>query len=269
MNYILMIIGILLLIIGIIQSTGKRFRKRLFAHPTFSGAEEGSSPPVKFEYRTDDPRLQQLREKYDLDQIAGEGTDVSRIINLMKWVHSQSKHAVNPTIPEERNALHLLEKCQQENFRLNCYMYSIILNEVYLAMGFASRAVHLLPKEKENKESHFVTSVYSHELEKWIMMDPDMRAYVGDERGNLLGLAEIRQHLVEGRRMSVNRDIGGFVKFLGKWSYPWYLSKNIFRFQCQMISEFDMESQPTGRTYVDLLPDGLNPEKLGRTIHNP
>ena len=269
MNYILMVIGILLLIVGIFQAFGKRFRQRLLAHPTFSAAEEGSSPPLKFEYRMDDPRLQQLREKYDLYTIAGDGSEVSKIINLMRWVHGQSRHAANPTIPDERNALHLLERCQQENFRLNCYLYAIILNEVYLAMGFPSRIVHLLPMEKENKESHFVTSVYSQELERWIMMDPDMRAMAGDEQGNLLGLSEIRRHLVEGRRLSVNRDIGGFVRFLGKWSYPWYLSKNIFRLQSPLVSAFDMESQRTGRTYVDLLPDGFNPEKLAEPHTTP
>ena len=180
----------------------------------------------------------------------------------MKWVHRLSKHARNPVYPDELHALNLIELCRNENFKLNCYMYAIVLNEVYLSMGFASRLVHLIPQINETKESHWVTAVYANQMGKWIMMDPDMGGYMGNEQGELLGLSEIRRHLIEGRRLSVNRDIGGFVKYLGKWSYPWYLSKNIFRFNCQLVSKYHQETSGSGRTYVELLPDGFQEEKL-------
>ena len=56
MNYFLMIVGILLLVVGIFQSYGKRWRERLIAHPTFS-SETAPTVPIKFEYRTNDPNL--------------------------------------------------------------------------------------------------------------------------------------------------------------------------------------------------------------------
>jgi hypothetical protein len=238
------------------------------AYPTFSGEGEPTSP-IKFEYKLDDPNLKTLREKYALDEVAGDGPEEDRIIKLMKWVHRQSKHARNPVYPEEMNALNLIELCRNEKYKLNCYMYALVLNEVYLSMGFYSRLVHLEPHSNEKKESHWVCVVYSIDLDKWIMMDPNMGGYLRDEHGELLGLSQIRKRLVESKGLGVNRDIGGFVKFLGKWSYPWYLSKNTFRFHCQLVSEFDMETQPTGRTYIDLLPDGFNPEKLAEPFTTP
>jgi hypothetical protein len=141
-------------------------------------------------------------------------------------------------------------------------MYSIVLNEVYLAMGYPSRMIHLKPHSGEDKESHFVTSVYSSDLEKWIMMDADMCGYLRDGNGNIMGIPEIRRGLITGGPLIVNDDIGGFPKVLGKWSYLWYLSKNIFRYNCQQVSEFGQESQRENRTYFELLPDGFREELL-------
>ena len=141
-------------------------------------------------------------------------------------------------------------------------MYSIILNEVYLSMGYPSRIIHLKPYSGEKKESHFVISVYASTLGKWLMMDPDMCGYLRDENGHILGVPEIRRRLIGDEPLIVNDDIGGFSKVMGKWSYTSYLSKNIFHYNCQQISAFGQETRRENRVYFELIPDGFREELL-------
>ena len=260
--YVILIIAatLILILYSVIAFYGKEFKDILKKHSTFSAKQKDRYSPVSFQYvNANDENLKQLRDEYELDAVAGKGSETERIVNLMKWVHQLARRSINPTAPKELNALNLIKLCKSENKKLNCWMYSIILNEVYLSLGYPSRMVHLKPHSGEDKESHFVTSVYSSNLRKWIMMDPDMCGFLRDENGNILGISEIRQRLIADEQLIVNDDI--FPKVVGKWIYTWYLSKNIFRFNCQQISEFGQESQRENRTYFELLPDGFR-EKL-------
>lgn len=254
---------ILLVLFVLIVYAGKQRQSLLRKYPTFSAKHQDKYPPVSFQYvQTEDGNLKTLRQKYELDRVAGNGSEIERIINLMKWVNQLSRHASNPTYPQELNALRLIDLCRSEDKKLNCMMYAIILNEVYLCMGYPSRVVHLLPHSNEHKESHWVNCVYSTEIEKWIMMDADMCAYLRDESDQILGIGEIRHRMVTDEKLMVNDEIGGLSKHLGKWSYPWYLSKNIFRCRCQQISQFDQESRRDPRIYYELIPDGFHEEWL-------
>jgi hypothetical protein len=92
-------------------------------------------------------------------------------------------------------------------------------------------------------------------------MDPDFGGYLMDEKGNLLGITEIRRRLIAGQPLLPNRDIKGFTMVLGKGSYAWYLSKNIFKYACARRSEFDQETTRKDKVYYELIPDGYE-EKL-------
>jgi hypothetical protein len=119
-----------------------------------------------------------------------------------------------------------------------------------------------MPHSNEDKESHFVVSVYSNDLRKWVYMDPDFGGYFMDENGNILGIAEIRHRLIAGEPLLANRDVKGFTLVLGKGSYPWYLSKNIFRYACSRHNEFDQETTRKDKVYYELIPDGYREELL-------
>jgi hypothetical protein len=248
----------------------RKHKRLLKRYSSFSGKHIDEYASLSFSYASaEDKNLRLLRTKYYLDEVAGQGSQSEKIINLMMWVHQLTTHAVNPTVPEELNALNLIHLCNTENKKLNCYMYSIILNQVYLSMGYPSRMVHLLPHSGEHKESHWVIAVYSSDLGKWIMMDPDMCAYLRDQKGVLLGIPEIRRCIVSDQPMVVNEDIGGFSRIFGKWSYTWYLSKNIFRCSCRQNSTLDQGSQRGEIVSYELLPDGFMDELLTAPIVTP
>ncbi len=280
---ILVIVGASLIAIGasaciVLAFFGGRFVRRLRAYPTFS-EDTAAAPVPAFSYAApDDPRLRELRAKYRLEEIAGRGTDAERAIALMRWVHGLGKHAVRPPRPERLDALYLIPLCTEQKKRLNCWLYATILNDVYLALGFSSRMVHLKPIDEQPKESHFVTSVYLRDSQRWVWMDPDGRGFMVDERGLLLGVNEVRRRLVNGDPLHINDDVdpahaewlpSWLPKRLLKYLYRWYLSKNCFRYRCAARSEPDYESRGSERVYVEVLPDGYHTEWLAKSGVTP
>lgn len=252
---------------------GREWSRLLRESATFSAQRPADAVDVSFQYApATDPDLTRLRQTYQLDSIAGRGSEIERIINLTRWTFRLTGHANNPEIPKELNAFHLIHLARDEHMQINCYMKTIILNEVFLAMGFASRQTHLLPHSREEEASHFVTSVYSRSLGKWIFMDPDMGAYVTNDKGDILGVSEVRDRLVRGQRLVVRGfDDGGLLGLGGAWqelmnfkrgvSYPWFLTDFVFKIQCPQVSMFDQRSRPN-RSYFQLIPDGYRPELL-------
>jgi hypothetical protein len=254
-------------------SLGREWAGLLKSHPAFSAKLPGSSVKVDFQYAasTDDD-LRKLRETYNLDAVAGQGSEADRIINLTRWVFQLTGHANNPQIPKDLNSFNLIHLARVEHMQINCYMKTIILNEVFLAMGFSSRQTHLLPHSNEEDESHFITSVYSQALGKWTLMDPDFGVYVTDEKGNIMGTAEIRSRLIAGEPLVVKDVVdNGKNIFADAWAnlrdfidgtnYLWYLRKNIFKIQCPQVSMFDQRSKPN-KVYFELIPDGYREELL-------
>lgn len=250
---------------------GRQWAGLLKNHPTFSGQQPSPTVDVTFTYAAPtDENLARLRKLYDLDSIAGQGPEVQRMINLMRWVYQLTGHANEPEIPKELTAVNLIRLAKDEHMLINCYMKTVILNEVYLAMGWPSRQTHLLPSEREEVESHFITSVYAASLSKWIMMDPDMGTYVTDENGTILGVPEIRSRMIAGRPLRVKDvdDIGRLARARIGWSYfvrgvdyLWFLSEFLFKIRCPQRSLFNQASEPN-RVMVELIPDGYREDLL-------
>lgn len=210
-----------------------------------------------------DENLQVLRAKFKLDSIAGTGNEISKIKNLMRWVHNTIPHDGGSDNPTEQNALGIIEACRSGNRGVNCRMMATVLNECYLAMGFQSRFVTCMPKELQFNDCHVINTVYSHELGKWIWMDPTFEAYVMDNKGNLLGLQEVRERLVSGKPLKLNKEANWNNKEKQtKENYlDNYMAKNLYRIQSPAISAYNTETADSKPllAYIQLVPlDGLN-----------
>ncbi len=250
---------------------GTQWASLLKEHPGFSGKMPAYENDVSFTYAAPtDEHLSRLRKAYGLDSIAGSGSETERLINLMSWVHRLTGHANEPRIPEELNAFNLIHLAKDENMQMNCYMKTVILNEVYLSMGWRSRQTHLLPYANEEEASHFITSVYAPTLGRWILMDPDFGAYVTDEKGNVLGVREVRKRLVSGQPLvAMDVDEGGRLatawentrNFMEGVSYPWFLTDFMFKIRCPKRSTFNQAAE-SERVYFELLPDRYREELL-------
>ncbi|MNU85179.1 Transglutaminase-like superfamily protein [compost metagenome] len=227
-----------------------------------------------FTYQSmNDERLAKIRKDLKLDSIAGQGNEVSKIINLMHWVHNTVRHDGSSDNPTLKNALDLIQVCKTENRGVNCRMLATILNECYLSMGIKSRHITCMPKETKFDDCHVINMVYSQDLKKWIWMDPTFDAYVMDEKGELLGVQEVRERLISGKTLILNPDANwNRLSSQTKEEYlDQYMVKNLYRLETPVVSEYDTETQKEGKVfvYVQLLPlDGLEqtPQKVESTI---
>ena len=227
----------------------------------------------EFTYQSaENPDLQRIRNDLKLDSIAGKGSELSQIFNLMHWVHNLVKHDGNSDNPTLKNAIDLINVCKVENRGVNCRMLATILNECYLAKGIKSRYITCMPKETEFDDCHVINMVYSKEFKKWIWIDPTFDAYVMDEKGNLLGIQEVRERLVNGQTLVLNADANWNRENLQtKEDYlENYMAKNLYRLQTPLCSEYNTETWKSDKevTYVELLPlDGIEqtPQKKEQT----
>lgn len=209
-----------------------------------------------------DPDLVRVRTYFNLDSIAGNGNEISRIMNLMQWVHSTVRHDGSSNNPSQKNAIDLVEICKKENRGINCRMMATLLNECYLAMGFKSRFVTCMPKYDDG-DCHVINAVYSVSLDKWIWMDPSFNAYVSDENGSLLGIAEVRERIRQGKPVILNEDANWNGEKTTQEHYlGYYMVKNLYYLACYARSEFNSETKYEGKissSYIGLLPSGTTP----------
>ena len=216
--------------------------------------------PVFTYQSSNDPHLIALRKAFNLDSIAGQGTDVLKILNLLHWIHNLIPHDGNHENPVVKNAMSMIKACRQEKRGLNCRGLATVLNECYLALGIKSRIVTCLPKDslKIDYDCHVINLVYSDTLKKWLWIDPTNNAYVMDQNGELLSIEEVRERIITDKPVIVNPDANWNNQVVkNKENYLFtYMTKNLYIFECPVHSEFDMETQKENKTYeyIRLLP---------------
>ncbi|MCL5027958.1 MAG: transglutaminase-like domain-containing protein [Bacteroidetes bacterium] len=237
----------------------------LKSYPPYNNVDT-SDIPVFYYSASSDSNLIRLRNKFNLDKIAGNGTEISKIINLMEWVHNSFRDDGSSQNPNPRNTFNIFKVCQEENRGINCRMYATVLNEVYLSMGFKSRLVTCMPAKVNFNDCHVINIVYSNTYKKWIYMDPTWDVYFTDENGNYLNIQEVRNRLMNNKILHVSNEINinldnYFYRLLNIFGesttnyYLDYMSKNLFRFSCPTRSEFNEETNKD-RSYIELVPKG-------------
>lgn len=215
---------------------------------------------IHFTYmNASDSNLRRVQEHFNLDSIAGNGNELSKIKNLMGWVHHTVRFDGRSENPVSQNAIDMIELCRKENRGVNSRMMVLILNECYLAMGFKSRLVTCLPKEFKG-DCNILAIVYSNTLNKWIWMDPAYNVWVTDENGLLLGISEVRDRMIKGLPLMLNEDANLNGRKYTKEEYLYSrLVKNLYCFSSPLNSEYNSETDYEGKIwgpYVGLLPEG-------------
>ena len=244
------------------KNTGSSFQIILQKAPAYNQNEKDNIPAFTYQ-APDDPNLKALKTSYNLDSIAGKGNDISQIINLMEWVHYLIPHDGSKGNPKIKNAMSLITECKQNNKTLNCRGLGILLNEVYLAEGFKSRFITCMPKDTTDNDCHVITMVWSNSLNKWLWMDPTFMAYIMDDKGALLSIAEVRERLINNKPLILNPDANRnhetsqtISDYLG-----YYISKNLYKLECPVNSQYNYETPEDGkqRAYIQLIPGNTKP----------
>lgn len=207
-----------------------------------------------------DTLLEISRRRFNLDSIAGNGSDISRMINLMYWVHNNIRHdgsSYNPeviwTLPE------LYDICKQDNRGVNCRMLAIALSEALLAEGIPSRYLTCQSKKYDtDSDCHVICVAWSTSLNKWVWLDPTFAAYVTDENGLMLHPGEVRQRIIDGTPLYINDDANwNNEEPYSKEEYlDGYMVKNLYYITANLINKASPEGYPYDQnaTYVTLAP---------------
>lgn len=210
-----------------------------------------------FTYQSpNDPHLTELRKTFNLDSVAGKGNEVSRAIRLLEWMHNTVPHNDVANL-DVLNAKNIIETYQIKNYAQGCYGLSISMNEIFLAMGFKSRSVICYSNLPVARGGHVINSLYIDSLKKWVWMDPQDNAYVMDQKGNLLSIAEVRARLVNGQPLVLNKTANYHQIPTKKEIYlDQFMAEHIYRMICPLNSEYNSQTRLPGKTikYVELLP---------------
>ncbi len=205
--------------------------------------ENGNNLRINYDF--DCKEYNELKEKYDLKKIAGDGSDLSKSINLLHFLSPRLAHSPFYDNHIKCNALDLLDySLNNKEHGINCLNKSKILQECCLALGIYARRVTIIPYSPFDLDNHVVVEVYDN---KWVMLDPSTDGICVDENRNLLSLFEIREKLANNEFVTYtksNDELDDLKKLREKYiDMTTYICKNSFYFVVDEDSTFGYTNQ--------------------------
>ena len=191
----------------------------------FANFEQTSCENYVVEHDGNNSNFELLRGKYPIVEIAGNGNDFSKALNLLRWVHNHVPHFSGDRVVEIPNDSISILDCTFNNGRVPgifCYHIAIVFTECCLAAGLTARKIHCKPFSPNDMETHVVSMVYISQMHKWVLFDPDNNAYFTDKNGVALSPLEARNALGQDEIYVV-----GTPQAEPDW-YKQYMAKNLF-----------------------------------------
>ncbi len=232
----------------------------------YSEYEKCYSKNNRINFRYVNEELNELKKYLPTELYMHTDNEFKRMIKLMLWVHNFliPSGAAVPIHPF--NCLNILEKTKTEKITSNCWMFAIVLNEIFLSFGYKSKMIRCMPFDLRFKDCHCVVQAYVSEYNKWVMFDAAFGTYYTDAQKNPLDLKEIRNHIIMNKQLYTPLTPLKYSKELFK-----YWIKNIFRFEAYALSKFNMEEDKSNFSVIySLLPVGyeLNDKMITQSGHN-
>jgi hypothetical protein len=198
---------------------------------------------LSFVYDFNNDNYNLLEQKYPIISVAGEGDDLSKALNLLRWVYDNTWHLDKDFSFIKNDSISILDYCfgKGKKYGINCFLHAIILTECCLAIGLKARTIYCLPFSPYDFDNHVVSMVFIPSLRKWVMLDSDINGYFIDPNSTILSPWEVREKLATNGEMTINTDIDVKSKesFKKKTEiYRQYMAKNLFYIMCSRINTF-------------------------------
>ncbi len=174
----------------------------------------------------ENPKLKELREKYELDKVVAGGNDeFDRQVLLLDWTHKQFKKFGKPSA-NPQGALAIL-KDVEAGHTFFCAHYAEVFVSAAASMGWVDRELALRRHQdspKGGSTEHSTTEVWSNQYRKWIMLDPTANMYI-EKDGQPLNAYEIRTQWFYHEGKDLVFSIGKERKKYRKADLPIFLGK--------------------------------------------
>ncbi len=200
---------------------------------------------ILFRYQPKESKnLRMVRDYFKLDSVAGQGDELSKIINLLHFAHDNIRHDGGNQAFAELDAIDLFNYYKTTGKGVNCRQLAISLCEMYLSMGIPARYVTCMPADSLDYECHVINTVWSEQLQKWLYIDPTMDAWVTDENGTMLSIAEVRERLINDQPLVLCETANWNHESQQTKEYylETYMAKNLYYFVCKKLNRFNPES---------------------------
>lgn len=227
-----------------------------------AGRYKADTADVEINYVPDIKRAEEIMEYFCLDSLYDACASTwEKTLAIGKFVATNIPHDNQEKYPEYVNAIGLWEYTKTVAPAFNCRLHSILNYELLTAAGIKARYITCLPYDRNDNDCHVVNEVWLPEIGKWVMIDTDMKRYVTDRKGNMLSLAEIREHFINDKKLVVYH---GFDNPSSEISYYHaYMAKNTYWFCCWGDLGFYQEDYKTfpesklRSRYYALVPEGF------------
>lgn len=144
------------------------------------------------------PKLKELRERYQLDAVVAPGKDeFEKQVLLLDWTHRQFLKFGRPST-NVRGALEILQAVK-DGHSFFCSQYGQTFVSAAASLGWVDRELALRRHQgaaKDGSSEHTTTEIWSNQHRKWVMMDPTANLHI-EKDGVPLNAYEIRQEWFE------------------------------------------------------------------------
>lgn len=219
--------------------------------------------------RYDNPKLLELREKYQLLDVIKTGKDeFEKMLLMLDWVANRFDHQGNYMGPE-RDALALLDQAAHGT-KMKCVEYSIVLAHCLTAIGYPARTAALIEEVTPMVpgRAHLVTEVWSNQYQKWIVLDGQNNAY-WVYNSMPLSAAECRKLLLDKKMDEVTFEGRRSGKDYAVMKYSWfpYFYHLTFSYSNAYFDD-PREHRSTTEGRFEFISDGIKPQLLLQAMPN-
>lgn len=227
-----------------------------------AGQYKEDTAKIEINHIPDIKRAEEIMEYFCLDTLYDAGASTwEKTLAIGEFVAKNIPHDNQEEYPEYVNAIGLWEYTKTVAPAFNCRLHSILAYELLTAAGIKARYITCLPYDRNDNDCHVVNEVWLPETGKWVMIDTDKKRYMTDRKGNLLSLAEIREHFINDKKVVVYFHFDNPISkttyyhaYMAKNTY-WFCRWGDFGFYQEDYKTFP-ESKLRSRYYA-LVPEGF------------
>lgn len=170
----------------------------------------------------DDPKLIDLKNKYDFDQIVNGGSnEIEKTIALIKWLNTRAE--VRPSAMEAKKSVDEMLMGLQSNKVISLQDYNIILEEALSSVGIIARTGELRASNNlkiKNNSSYSVLEVWSKVHGKWVMVDGTIESFMSRE-GIPLSAVELVKSNTDGIIVENGKEASKYLKGISQYLYTY------------------------------------------------